>query len=171
MRILLTSDCLFLRLSLSVYYKTVLRRFLGFVFVVGLFAFLFNPATGVAASEKLPVTIVPSGGDVRIVTAYATTESGKLTVWGTGLERWPTQPLPSASVSRRRQGKILAQALAEYEHTDIALQNPRSHIPARRQVRFHIDLAPVPGVSQIFVQHHSEPNEPKPTKGRLFGVL
>src|SRR5271167_3010088 len=68
MRILLTSDCLFLRLSLSVYYKTVLRRFLGFVFVVGLFAFLFNPARGVAASEKLPVTIVPSGGDVRIVT-------------------------------------------------------------------------------------------------------
>ena len=169
MRILLTSDCLFLRLSLSVYYKTVLRRFLGFVFVVGLFAFMFNPATGVAASEKLLVTIVPSGGDVRIVTAYATAESGKLTVWGTGLERWPTHNPCHLQVSQvDARGKILAQALAEYEHADIALQNPR---PARRQVRFHIDLAPAPGVSQIFVKHHSEPNEPKPTKGRLFGVL
>ena len=173
MRILLTvSGCRFLGLSLSGCYKTVLRRFLGFAVVAGVFAFLFNPATGVAASLKLPVTIVPSGGDVRIVTAYATTEPRKLTVWGTGLERWPTHNPCHLQVSQvDARGKILAQALAEYEHTDIALQNPRSHIPARRQVRFHIDLAPVPGVSQIFVQHHQEPNEPKPTKGRLFGVL
>jgi hypothetical protein len=170
MRILLTSDCTFLRWSLSVYYKTVLRRFLEFVFVVGFFAFLFNPATGVAASVKLPVTIVPASGDVRIVTAYATAEPGKLTVWGTGLERWPTHNPCHPQVSQvDARGKILAQALAEYEDADIALQNPRSHIPARRQVRFHIDLAPVPGVSQIFVQHHSQ-NEPKPTKGRLFGM-
>jgi len=173
MRILLTvTGYLFLGLSLSGCSKTVLRRFLGFVFMVGVFAFLFNPAAGIAASVKLPVTIVPSGGDIRIVTAYAKTERGKLTVWGTGLERWPTHnPCHLQVFQVDFKGKILAQALAEYEHTDIALQNPRSHIPARQQVRFHIDLTPVPGVSQILVQNHSEPNEPKPTKGRLFTVL